>query len=142
MWEVDEIIPTMEFYVQELLSIKKRMKSLTGVLERCSTDFLEIKSKETSDPIHVSLQYKLKHECNEYISVIEKIAEMGVVVDDLEFMAFDFYSWLDGSEIFLCWQSGERQVNHWHLPEESFSERRLLDLTDILNIDSTETFLN
>ena len=136
-WEINDLIPTLEFYVSELLSMKKTIMSLMDVLEKC-----EEEGGNKIDPIAINLQKKLKHHCSEYISVIEKLAELGAVVDDMDIIAFDFYSWHDGEEVFLCWQSGEYSVSHWHYPEESFSERRILEGTDVLALNDICQILN
>jgi len=128
-WEVNELIPTLEYYVRELFTIKKQIASISDVVSDCMTEARNDKDKIT-DPITLSLREKLKHQCGEYISIIEKIALMGAIVDNIDAMAFDFYSWLDHEEVFLCWQSGERVVSHWHYPEENFSERREVDVTE------------
>lgn len=142
IWEAEELIPKLEFYITELQNEKKQIHSLANVLKKCSSAGAENPGGVVIDPICENLQLKLKHECSEYVSVIEKIAEMGVVVDDLDIMAFDFYSWVDGEEVMLCWQSGENHVYHWHYPEESFSERRVLDVIDILSSENEEQFLH
>lgn len=138
-WEVSDIVPTLEFHVRELQKMKKTIVTLMDVIER-STPSEEEKTKV--DPIHLNLQKKLKHHCSEYISVVEKLAELGAVVDDLDVMSFDFYSWLDGEEVFLCWQSGEESVTHWHYPEESFSDRRVLEGTDVFAMNDGERLLH
>ena len=142
VWEAEDLIPTIEFYVRELQSERMQIGSLSNVLKKCSSVAKEVETELVADPICINLDSKLKHKCNEYISVIEKIAEMGVVVDDLDVMSFDFYSWLDGEEVMLCWQSGEKTIGYWHYPEENFSDRSVLESVDILTIDNEEQLLH
>lgn len=130
VWEVNDLIPALEFHVHELQTIKKTIHSLVDVIDKSRPE-----EESKTDPIHHNLQKKLKHHSGEYVSTLEKIAEFGAVVDDLDVMAFDFYSWVDGEEIFLCWQSGERCVTHWHYPEEHFQERRYLEGIDIFAME-------
>lgn len=143
IWEAEELIPTLEFYVRELQNERKQIGSLSGVIKKCVTIAEEdSKCDIVTDPICLNLNSKLKHKCSEYISLIEKIAKLGVVVDDLDVMSFDFYSWVDGEEVMLCWQSGEKRINHWHYPEESFNDRRFLDISDVLSIEDDEQLLH
>jgi hypothetical protein len=142
IWEAEEILPTLEFYVRDLQSEKKQIASLNDVLDNCLSVAKDSEKDVVTDPICINLDKKLKHKCGEYISLIEKIAELGVVVDDLDVMSFDFYSWLDGEEVMFCWQSGERSINYWHYPEESFNDRRVLDAIDVLTLDHEEQYLH
>ena len=38
----------------------------------------------------------------------------------------DFYSIMDGREVFLCWRLGETEVSHWHDLDSGFTGRHPL----------------
>lgn len=55
------------------------------------------------------------------------LEEAGVVVRDIDRGLVDFPAVLDGEEVYLCWQSGEDQVEFWHDLEGGFAGRQPLE---------------
>jgi hypothetical protein len=53
-------------------------------------------------------------------------AEQGIVLRDIERGLIDFPGTRDGRDVFLCWQTGEDAVSHWHDPDTGFAGRRPL----------------
>lgn len=58
---------------------------------------------------------------------VERIAQHGCVVKDLELGLVDFYSVRGERPVWLCWQYGEPHVAFFHGLEEGFAGRRPLD---------------
>ncbi|MDH5525974.1 MAG: DUF2203 domain-containing protein [Nitrospirota bacterium] len=54
----------------------------------------------------------------------ERIAEMGVLVKDLERGLCDFLYDNGGHLVQLCWQEGEDRIGWWHGLDEGFRGRR------------------
>ena len=50
--------------------------------------------------------------------------ELGVVVKDVDGGLVDFPSLRDGEEVFLCWHSGEPELDWWHGADEGFAGRK------------------
>ena len=61
---------------------------------------------------------------------IEGIQRRGCLVKDIARGLVDFYSLSGDRLIFLCWQLGERAVDHWHTLEGGFAGRQPLDSTE------------
>jgi len=59
---------------------------------------------------------------------LAEIDAIGVQVKDLDKGLLDFPSVLDGKSVLLCWQMGEKEIAHWHLPEDGFAGRKPLDV--------------
>lgn len=59
-------------------------------------------------------------------AAVAAIAELGVVLKDVELGLVDFPATLDGEAVFLCWQFGEDRVRYWHRRSEGFAGRRPL----------------
>ena len=57
---------------------------------------------------------------------IMELQELGVVLRDIERGLIDFPAILEGREVYLCWQSGEDEVGHWHDLEGGFAGRHPL----------------
>jgi hypothetical protein len=58
---------------------------------------------------------------------LERAAEMGCVVKDLDIGLVDFPTLYRGREVFLCWKLGEPSIAHWHGVEEGFAGRKPVD---------------
>jgi hypothetical protein len=50
-----------------------------------------------------------------------------IVVKDLFRGLVDFPAILDGKEVFLCWESGEADIEFWHDLESGYSGREKLE---------------
>ena len=58
---------------------------------------------------------------------IETVHGRGCLVKDIGRGLLDFYALTGDRLIFLCWQLGERSVEHWHTLEGGFAGRQPLD---------------
>ncbi len=57
---------------------------------------------------------------------IERIAAFGAVLKDYQQGLVDFYGYVEGRLVFLCWQRGEPAVKFYHPLESGFAGRRRL----------------
>lgn len=63
---------------------------------------------------------------------LERVAEMGVLVKDVDQGLCDFPCRHKGKLVLLCWQHGETQVAWWHDLDSGFRGRQpTSDLTDV-----------
>jgi hypothetical protein len=58
---------------------------------------------------------------------LAEIDAIGVQVQDLEEGLLDFPCVVDGQTVLLCWKLGEKEIGHWHAPEDGFAGRKPLD---------------
>ena len=58
---------------------------------------------------------------------IEAVHARGCLVKDVARGLLDFYALSGDRLIFLCWQLGEKAVEHWHTLEAGFAGRQPLD---------------
>jgi hypothetical protein len=64
----------------------------------------------------------------EVVHLINRIEAYGCVVKDIDLGLLDFPSIREGRPIYLCWKAGEPQLMHWHGTDETFSDRKPLDI--------------
>jgi hypothetical protein len=57
---------------------------------------------------------------------VEELAELGVLIKDLDTGLVDFPSFRDGEEVLLCWQLGEDEIAWWHTLDGGFAGRQPL----------------
>jgi hypothetical protein len=58
---------------------------------------------------------------------VKGIAELGILVKDLDMGLVDFLGSRDGHEVFLCWHYGEDDIAYWHEISSGLAGRQLLD---------------
>lgn len=120
--EVNELIPRLELIMQRL---QVRAKDL-----RESLDAL---AEETGQPAsdlevaHLVRRWPDKRELiDELQGLIESIHECGGQFKGLDLGLVDFPAEIDGDVALLCWQYGEKEVQHWHTLEGDFFVRQPL----------------
>lgn len=80
---------------------------------------------ETAQLQRAELTFRKLIEQIEYHAL--EIAQVGCVLKDMHRSIIDFPSWHEGHEIYLCWQSAEQSVGHWHEIDAGFTRRRAID---------------
>jgi hypothetical protein len=55
------------------------------------------------------------------------IQELGIVIRDIDRGLIDFPAIIDDSEVYLCWQLDEPEIEYWHDLESGFGGRQPLD---------------
>lgn len=58
------------------------------------------------------------------------ILAQGVEVKDIDTGLCDFWSYLDGNEVYLCWRYGEPTIGYYHDPHAGFAGRKPLPPLD------------
>lgn len=57
---------------------------------------------------------------------LQRLAELGVQLKDVEKGLVDFPAWREGQEVLLCWRLDEPAVAFWHDLESGFAGRQPL----------------
>jgi hypothetical protein len=59
--------------------------------------------------------------------LLEALQESGIVIRDIDRGLLDFPAVIDGSEVYLCWELGEDEVDYWHELDAGYRGRQPLD---------------
>ena len=59
-------------------------------------------------------------------AAVARIDALGITLRDIERGLIDFPALAGGRQVWLCWQLGEADVDHWHELEDGFGGRRPL----------------
>jgi hypothetical protein len=59
--------------------------------------------------------------------LLDTLERAGIVLRDIDRGLVDFPALLDGREIYLCWELGEDEVDHWHDLDSGYRGRQPLD---------------
>jgi hypothetical protein len=114
------------FTVEEANKALPLVKAIVGDIVRQFHTVSELKQRlsavlskhrgATSDPYTEELaqsQAELEAEESKLESYIDELTRLGVELKGPDGLC-DFYSLMDGREVYLCWRLGEPEVMHWH----------------------------
>ncbi|MFH0799939.1 MAG: DUF2203 domain-containing protein [Pseudomonadota bacterium] len=129
IFEANAQIPRLEHLFAELAKIQRQVNALSRRALELGVELsfdIDAEACNNLHPLKGQLADKMKAFSEEYSDKLHEIAALGVIVDDLDMGIVNFYSWIDGREIFLSWQYGEPEIAHWHAVTENAIARRPL----------------
>jgi hypothetical protein len=74
----------------------------------------------------VQVEEELEQEVVRLQEFIDELEALGVELKDISRGLIDFWSIMDGREVYLCWLLGEEEVGHWHELDAGFAGRHSL----------------
>ena len=120
--EANALIPRMEILVRGLQSEADVLRARIRDLARRSDS--AIAGMPLGDL--VDRFPELKENATRMAEMAGDVESLGGFLKDTELGLVDLPYEIDGDVVFLCWQSGERQIVAWHTIDSGFAERRPL----------------
>ncbi len=123
--EVNELIPRLELLIERIqLHATDLRETLDQLAEESGKPAADL---EVPDVLR---RWPDKREMIEELQqLVEQIHECGGHFKGLDLGLVDFPAEIDGEVALLCWQYGEKRVQHWHSLEGGFSGRKPLPAT-------------
>lgn len=122
--EANKALPLVRMIVGDIVrqyrvveELQQRLSNVVKERRRPSNDFY---SEELAQS-----QAELDAEETKLRNFIEELRRLGVEFKGADGLC-DFYSLMDGREVFLCWKLGEPDVRYWHDLDAGFAGRRPL----------------
>lgn len=124
--EAEQLIPTLEKILEGIQSTQRALDASDG-------EFTFLAKKiTTSGGMRVNLDHWRSQRVQRE-ALATKIAQdvgtlkgIGVVLKDVGTGLVDFPAILENEEIFLCWKSGETQIQYWHRIGDDYASRKRL----------------
>lgn len=110
--EANKALPLVKAIVSDIV---RQFHTVSELRQRLSTLTVEHR-RPSSDPYSEELahsQAELDTEEEKLESYIEELTKLGVELKGPDGLC-DFYSMMEGREVYLCWRLGEPEVMHWH----------------------------
>jgi hypothetical protein len=110
--EANRSLPLVRAIVGDIV---RQFHTVNELRQRLSALTVEHR-RPTSDPYSEELahsQAELESQEGALESYIEELTKLGVELKGPDGLC-DFYSMMDGREVYLCWRLGEPEVMHWH----------------------------
>ncbi len=121
--EANKALPLVKMIVADIVRQYRVVEDLQQRLSRVSKERRKPSKDMYAEELEQS-QSELDTQEQKLMSYIEELKRLGVEFKGPELC--DFYSILDGREVFLCWRLGEPEVSHWHPLDAGFSGRHPL----------------
>jgi hypothetical protein len=121
--EANALIPRLEAIMAELqrhrLTLRDAVRTLMQETTHAAEDFTVAKLLE--------LRPELRAVVEDMERLLGEIDTCGVQMKGLDLGLIDFPAEIDGENVLLCWQYGEKEVGHYHSVDAGFAGRRPLE---------------
>src|SRR5580700_4058554 len=119
--EANKALPLVRMIVGDIVRQYRVVEDLQQRLSMVSKDRRRPSKDLYSEELAQS-QAELDTEEQKLRSYIEELKRLGVEFKGPDLC--DFYSIMNGREVFLCWRLGEPEVSHWHDLDAGFPARQ------------------
>lgn len=122
--EARAVLPEIKSIVEKLQNTKKALDVFKNIE-------IEYGDESVLDDINTTKINKEFHRLSyQFFQGIDRLEVLGCMLKDINTGLVDFYSIVDGEEIFFCWRLGEQDIMHWHDLEAGFRGR--MPITSLL----------
>ncbi len=115
-FSVEEANKTLPLVRAIVTDIVHQFSVVTELKQRLSAVKSDRKRTSATDPYSEEMaqsQAELEAEEEQLATYIDELTKLGVELKGPDGLC-DFYSIMDGREVYLCWRLGEPQVLYWH----------------------------
>jgi len=126
--EVNSLVPELTRVVAEQLERRERIESMLDELASSSGQRRGDVTPRSSDTEHVrEAKRAVLAEVEQYQDGWNRVERLGGVLKDPRTGLVDFYGFVDGRTVWLCWKYGETAVTHYHPLDQGFDGRKRID---------------
>lgn len=125
--EANARVPWLEQCWSRILQMRAQLRGLYRTLEQLGhpPEPQSLSSREGSAEV-LSARARFMGLLEAVQSELSAIHEAGIEVKDIDTGLCDFWSVsvIPGSEVYLCWRYGEKQIDYYHEPHAGFAGRK------------------
>jgi hypothetical protein len=122
--EANKALPLVRMILSDIVRQNRVVEDLQQRLSMVARERRRPSNDVYSEELAQS-QAELETEENKLRGYIEELRRLGVEFKGADGLC-DFYSMMDGREVFLCWRLGEPEIQYWHDLESGFAGRKPL----------------
>ena len=122
--EANKALPLIKLIVGDLVRQYRVVEDLQERLSKVSSDRKRPSQDLYTEELAQS-QAELEAEQSKLAAYFEELKGLGVEFKGQDGLC-DFYSRMDGRDVFLCWRLGEPEVLYWHDLDAGFAGRQRL----------------
>jgi hypothetical protein len=122
--EANKALPLVRMIIGDIVRQNRVVEDLQQRLSLVARERRRPSNDVYSEELAQS-QAELEVEESKLRGYIEELRRLGVEFKGADGLC-DFYSIMDGREVFLCWRLGEPEIQYWHDLEAGFAGRKPL----------------
>jgi hypothetical protein len=122
--EANKALPLVRMIIGDIVRQNRVVEDLQQRLSMVAKERRRPPSDVYSEELAQS-QAELEAEETKLRGYIDELRRLGVEFKGADGLC-DFYSIMDGREVFLCWRLGEPEIQYWHDLEAGFAGRKPL----------------
>jgi hypothetical protein len=115
--EARALLPKIREWFQKIEHFRKRLNQLEKRVESLLKEGNDIGGDSVNQWVHCLADLQ---------RVLTEFSTREIQIKDIERGLIDFPSLRDGREVFLCWEKGEEDIEHWHDLDSGFAGREPL----------------
>jgi len=115
--EARSMLPSIREWIAVLVQSRGRLAQLEEHLAASMSQGGDLGGESVHDWLHTLVRFQ---------EVMQEFARRQILLKDLDRGLVDFPAILHGREVFLCWEAGEEDVEHWHELDGGFGGREPL----------------
>ena len=120
-------IAEAESLIGELEKIFSAIREIAPKAEAKMHLIQDMESRETSDAAQLAIERaQLEFLVGGMNAWFQKILDLGAMPKGINPALVDFPFRLEGKEVYLCWQVGDKKITHYHGLQEGFTGRKKL----------------
>lgn len=123
--EANATLPLVRVIVRDIMTLAReffeRQERLSRLKPRKDANSGDAYQEELQQ-----IQAELDRDQQRMSEYIEELGRLGIELKQPLTGLIDFPCWMDGREVYLCWQYGEPEVAHWHELNAGFAGRQKL----------------
>lgn len=122
--EANALLPELELRFGKVMAVRAELRVAHEVLEQLGeTPTVESLSDPDGPPEIVAARGRFRDLMERFSGELEAIEATGVMVKDVDIGLCDFLGEVNGEDVWLCWQFGEKQVGFWHPLDSGYAGR-------------------
>lgn len=131
--EAERLLPEVERLLRALIDLKRDYEAADTELSRVAQRITLTGGMVAPRERIAQLRSRKDASARSMKSALEKIAETGCQLKDLDIGLVDFPTLYRGTEVYLCWKLGETGIGFWHHVQDGYRGRRSIDSEFLAN---------
>lgn len=116
--EARQLLPQVEEWLVSMDSARKELERSVPRIESMIESGCDLGGGLVSRYLGAYLEFK---------STLAQFSEREILIKDLDRGLVDFPAFMAGREVFLCWERGEPDIEHWHDLDAGFAGREPIE---------------
>jgi len=125
--EARAALPVVGRSIREAVQAKARYAEAENAIQRLTQRILMRGGVQVDTTAAEAWKSQFESNAKTLKNAMERIEEMGVLVNDLDVGLVDFPTLFRGEEVYLCWRMDEDDIDYWHAVNDGFRGRCPID---------------